>query len=143
MESLDYFLKTFKSILSKVDDFNQKNKNGFDVIDFINEKIKIVAVKDALFGLIGGLLFLILEFFTFTDRSNAVNSVDGKNCAKCKSINATKTCGKCRQVFYCSRDCHWKSDHRIKCGESNKGSDREKIRSEPKKADNPQKENDS
>ena len=42
-------------------------------------------------------------------------------CALCHKPNATKRCGRCRAVVYCSRDCqaaHWKSAHKLTCGAS-------------------------
>lgn len=39
-------------------------------------------------------------------------------CAACHKPNATKRCGKCRAVFYCSRACqatHWRA-HKLTCG---------------------------
>ena len=40
-------------------------------------------------------------------------------CALCHKPAATKRCGRCRAVVYCSRDCqarHWKSAHKLTCG---------------------------
>ena len=40
-------------------------------------------------------------------------------CALCHKPNATKRCGRCRAVVYCSRDCqatHWKRAHKLTCG---------------------------
>ena len=42
-------------------------------------------------------------------------------CALCHKPNATKRCGRCRAVVYCSRECqaaHWKSAHKLTCGAS-------------------------
>jgi hypothetical protein len=42
-------------------------------------------------------------------------------CALCHKPNATKRCGRCRAVVYCSRDCqaaHWKRAHKLTCGTS-------------------------
>ena len=42
-------------------------------------------------------------------------------CALCHKPAATKRCGRCRAVVYCSRDCqatHWKRAHKLTCGAS-------------------------
>ena len=42
-------------------------------------------------------------------------------CALCHKPAATKRCGRCRAVVYCSRECqatHWKRAHKLTCGAS-------------------------
>eukprot|EP01084_Bolivina_argentea_P254214 427337_1 len=41
-----------------------------------------------------------------------------RNCVSCQKPNASKLCGGCKQVHYCSKTCqvnHWKSNHKKEC----------------------------
>ncbi|GLI67465.1 hypothetical protein VaNZ11_011653 [Volvox africanus] len=49
----------------------------------------------------------------------APGAVSLRECASCKKLfQKAMTCGKCKQVWYCGRDCqmaHWRAGHREEC----------------------------
>ena len=59
-------------------------------------------------------------------------TADARVCANCqRREGATKTCSRCGQTTYCSRDCqkaHWEAGHAKECVKKPKGSKREKRR---------------